>query len=247
MNSFLSVLVAAFLAMLKIFIISCVGIICAKYPKQDPLLNKDALRHFSRINTFVLAPALTVYSLGSTLTLTLFFQMSVLLPFCVIVVLVSYMLAFLLKSIHEDNKKLYISSSVSIGSPNGIALPIMVMASLCENSQVNEDYNGDSQKCFDEASSMMFIYIIPWFLIFWSYGYTMLGSIAKEDIIVHQQQSSNDKIKNMLKKLVLVFKNPALVGVYLGLFIGLTPYVSDLFFGESAFLRPFGGSIEVMN
>ena len=125
------------MAMFKIFLISVVGIACAKYPKSEALLNRDALRHFSRLNTFLLSPALVIYALGSTLNMQLFIHLSLLFPFGISIILVSYLFGYLLKFIHEDNEVLYKSSLVCVGSPNGISLPIMVMASLCENADVN--------------------------------------------------------------------------------------------------------------
>ena len=66
--------------MFKIFLISCVGVACASYPKNDPLLNRDALRHFSRLNTFVLSPALVIYSLGEVYHRILFIAIKHNLP-----------------------------------------------------------------------------------------------------------------------------------------------------------------------
>ena len=190
----------------------------------------------------------------------LFIHLSLLFPFGITIILVSYIFGYLLKCIHEDNEVLYKSSLVCVGSPNGISLPIMVMASLCENSDVNADYDGDADQCFDEASSMMFIYIIPWFLFFWSYGYSTLSSIhdkapAAEDssndddkktASVEEQKSIQEKYTIIADKLWLVLRNPALLGVYLGLFIGLIPGLGDFLFNKVTVLQPFGGAVEVL-
>ena len=256
MNAVLSVFFTAFMAMFKIFLISCVGIVCASYPKNDPLLNRDALRHFSRLNTFLLSPALVIYALGSTLNIQLFIHLSLLFPFALLIIGISYLCGYLLKFIHEDNQVLFKSSLVCVGSPNGISLPLMVMASLCENSDVNADYDGDADLCFEEASSMMFIYVIPWFLVFWSYGYSQLASVndiiaepfhgAEEDGDSVVVISFRDKCKVIGRKLWLVFQNPALIGVYIGLFVGLTPGLGSFLFDKMTVAQPFGGAVEVL-
>lgn len=258
MNSILSVFFTAFMAMFKIFLISCVGIACAVYPKSDPLLNRDALRHFSRLNTFLLTPALVVYALGSTLNMQQFIHLSLLFPFGICIILVSYVFGYLLKCIHEDNEELYKSSLVCVCSPNGISLPILVMASLCENSEVNADFDDDAELCFDEASSMLFIYIIPWLLFFWSYGYTTLSSLhdKKPELTVASSDddddceavaaSRDDKLRTVARKLWLVLQNPALVAVYVGLIVGLIPGLGSYLFNRVTVLQPVGGAVEVL-
>lgn len=190
----------------------------------------------------------------------LFIHLSLLFPFGVAIILVSYIFGYILKFIHENNDVLYKSSLVCVGSPNGISLPIMVMASLCENSDVNADYNGDADECFEEASSMMFIYIIPWFLFFWSYGYATLSSIHDEAPEVtpsgdigdgsstypQEKKSFREKYIVIMGKLWLVLRNPALLAVYIGLFIGLTPGLGDYLFNKVTVLQPFGGAVEVL-
>ena len=238
------------MAMFKIFLISCVGILCATYPKNDPILGKDALRHFSRLNTFVLSPALIVFALGSALNAQLFIHLSLLIPFAILIISLSYLFGFLLKFIHEENDMLYKSSLVSVASPNAFALPILVMSSLCADSNINEDYDNDSEACFEESSSMIFIYIIPWLLQFWSYGYSTLASINTSEFEDDQSKTELTSFRSGFgktsRKLLLVLQNPALIGVYVGLTIGLIPGLGSYMFDSVTVLQPFGGAVEIL-
>jgi predicted permease len=177
--------------MMKIVFISIVGIACALYPKDNPILTPETMKSLSRISNTIFIPALVVVSLGSAISLEKLNRFGLLILICLIIIMVSYFLAWSLRFIHEpNNHALFRAVAVSCGSPNAISLPLIVMQTMCEDEQVAADYGGSSSKCFEEATAMMFVYSIGWHLVFWSYGFQELSKLGDEEKI-HRDRDSN--------------------------------------------------------
>mmetsp|Transcript_3002 Transcript_3002/g.4567 ORF Transcript_3002/g.4567 Transcript_3002/m.4567 type:complete len:482 (-) Transcript_3002:48-1493(-) len=256
MDLTLRLFIVSLAAMVKIFLVSLTGVVCAKYPSSDPLLQTQALRHLSRISTYVLVPCLITTSIGYNLSVGLLMQYGVLIPACMMTIGVSYAFGYILKFIHEDNPKLYASSFATVGSPNIIALPIIVMQSLCEESTVNADYHDDPQECSQVANSMMFIYAIGFSLIFWSYGTSTLASLNDYDESSTRARTRSRSRSGSLEgiefyrktalKMYSILQQPSLLGIYAGLFVGLIPSLGDLLFHKFSVLRPMGGALMVL-
>lgn len=138
----------------------------------------------------------------------------------------------------------------------------MVMQTLCEDDRVNAEFAHNSSVCFQEASSMMFVYSIAWFLMFWSYGFPLLKSLSNDHIknkeraievvVVPAQQSvpiTNRWDKNVidyvhriggtfsLEWMKSVLLSPSMVAIFIGLFIGLVPAL------QQGLFNPRGGDL----
>jgi len=190
----------ALIAMGRIFLVSVIGYVSALYPKENPLLPPSTVKILSRLSNVLFLPCLIVYSLGSGLSLTLFNEMSILIPFCFLNEAIAYTIAFTIgRIIQEDDEELYTAVSVAIGSPNVISFPLMIMETLCKQSeQVRGDF-ADDKTCFVESTSMLFVYSIAWHFVFWGFGYPRLQTLLEpknnEVVLFNQTDFNSDHIE----------------------------------------------------
>ena len=77
-------------------------------------------------------------------------------------------------------------------SPNDMALPIMILSTICDNDTINLDYGSSSKQCYTEGTSMLFVYSIGWHLIFWSYGFPILKSLKEEQLLADTTAESSN-------------------------------------------------------
>jgi predicted permease len=166
--------------MARILLISGTGYTLACYPKDDPLLSQGLLKPLSRLCNTILVPALILHSLGTGVTIDNLGRMAILIPCCAGIVGLSYFFANTVgRLFHEDDQHLFRAYAVAVGSPNAISFPMLVMDSLCkQNDKVNADFDGDTDLCFAEATSMLFVYTSAWFFCFWGYGFPVLQSLV---------------------------------------------------------------------
>ena len=231
-----SVMLSSLQAMAKIFIICAVGYACAKYPRESPYLSIETLKLLARLCNFVLIPPLIVSSIGSSISLSLLGRMGILILFSFISSLVSYTLA---KTIGRGiigsscTPRLKVAIEVAIGSPNIIAFPLMILQTLCSQDHLKGDYDNNSDLCFAEGTSMLFVYSIGWNLVYWSYGYPLLSSLHSltdddQDLLNHMTLFSkisafisSDRLVEDTKDWglkVLLSRN--MLAIYTGIFIG---------------------------
>eukprot|EP01035_Chromulina_nebulosa_P021916 gene21916-28375_t len=271
-RAIISVMGTSFAAMAKVSIVSVVGYCCAIFPEVDPLLPVSALRYISRLSNIIFLPSLIVVSLGSSLNIGLLARIGVLMPYCILINTISYLVAHTIgRLLHEENSedgidRLFIASTVAIGSPNAISLPIMVMQTLCEDNRVNAEFAHNSSECFEEVSSMLFVYSIAWFLMFWSYGFPLLKSLSNEhtanketvvDVVPTQSvptiirnrwdTSVTDFAHRIGRNISLdwmknVFLSPSMVAIFIGLLIGLVPALQQGLFNPHGGGDPFDGT-----
>jgi predicted permease len=259
-------------AMVKIFLISIVGVVLAKYPKKDPILPPLMLKYLSKLSNNVFVPCLIISSLGSAITYQLLQRIGILIIFSGITNLISYGFGFSFgRLLHGSDDAMFIALIVAIGSPNAISLPIMVLQTMCEETYINKDYNGSPSECYTEATSMIFVYSVGWHLLFWSYGFPKLKSIKEkltaESIAIvpspvsafpiSANQDFYTRMKDVLKVIYdqnykffgwikTILFTPAIIGICIGVAIGLIPYLQLLIFDEISVLRPLGSAISTL-
>jgi predicted permease len=170
----------AFGAMMKIFLVSVIGVLSAKYPKGNPLLPRPVIQHISRFSNIVMVPCLIIGGLGSSLSINLLKRVGILIPFSIFTNILSFIIAKYLKILHESDEMLYKASFITVGSPNTISMPLMIMQSLCEQNIVNADYDNDVNKCFDSATALLFIYSIGFHIIFWGYAFPAFENLQRQ-------------------------------------------------------------------
>jgi predicted permease len=270
----LSIMLNAFAAMTKIFLISAVGIFLAKYPAKDPMLPAIMIKYLSKLVNNVFIPCLIINSLGSAITAELLQRIGVLVLFCFVANAISYFFGYTVgRLLHgRSDDAMFIALTVAIGSPNATSLPIMVMQTMCDESYVKKDYGDNYQQCYDEANSMLFVYAMGWHLMFWSYGFPKLKAIKKRfypdqsvssavvaDINDGIAESQNYFLNDILTKisfrknkiafcdwLMTIFLTPAMIAIFIGVAIGLIPFTQIMMFKEMSFLRPLGSAITTL-
>jgi predicted permease len=256
----------AFGAMTKVAIVAGVGYSCALFPRANPYLSPEALKYISKLSNDVFLPALIITSIGLGLSVELLSRMGILVLFSIFTSIFSYFLAATVGKLIDGNlSNLYVAIYVAIASPNIISLPLMILQTLCGQNILNSDYNGDSSKCFADASSMVFIYSIGWHIVFWSYGFPLLQSldavqIQSDNRIIQTPSlisliiSGNISFQNLLERSVSnraaihkwieeVVLSRLMISIYIGIFIGLIKPLQDLMFNEMSPLKPFGDAM----
>jgi len=205
MSVIVSIIGSSATAMMKLLLISIVGIISARYPKNEPILPPSSLRYLSRLSNIVLTPCLILSSLGGTINFELFQRIGILTLFCFIINILSFLLCdYVGYYIHGESNgnresELYITIRTAVGNGNAISLPILVMQILCEDKLINHDYNDDAGQCYHEASSMIFVYMIMWFVMFWGYGFPTLQQLKYYQDNNTSKISKNQTNANLLE------------------------------------------------
>ena len=258
----------AFGAMMKIFLVSVVGVLCAKYPRGNPLLPVPVLKNVARFCNAVLVPCLILGNLGASLSWGLLTRVGIMVPLSILNNMISLGAARLLKPLHENDELLYKASVLTVASPNTISMPLMVLQSLCDDNAVAADYSGDSAKCFRESTALMFIYSIGFHIMFWGYVFPSFEDLqkeycAREDGVPLMQQglataNSDDSnvpsvkmsYSEIYQRVVTLVNHvaisPSMLGIYGGLFIGLIPPVQRFFFSPDGLLYPIGSAVQTL-
>lgn len=274
-----SIILSSSKAMMKLLVISIVGILAAKYPRNDPILPPGALKHMSRLSNIVLLPCLIIKSLGGTINFSLLLRIGILTLFCFMINSISFLICDVIGyRIHGEengdrNSELFIAIKVAVGNGNAIGLPILVMQILCQDNLINADFNHDSDKCYEEASSMIFVYMIVWFIMFWGYSFPTLQRLKQREILgdggeshsanipankvissggaVQQPKTVSDFMGRfadsqfyLSAKKVIV--SPAIIAVMVALFIGLIPALQYQFFSSDGGLYVIGSAMDTV-
>lgn len=235
-SQILSIILAAFAAMSKIFVVALVGIYFSKNPKENPILSVSFLKTLSQLSNQVFLPALIISSIGSALSIELLRRLWILALISIINSSLSYLIAHTIgKALYEKDDAMFKAFTVACASPNAISLPIMVMQTLCDNPIINKTFGGDVVMCGGEASAMLFVYSIGWHITFFSYSITILRDLINPNNV--EKFSWREWTKN-------VPLNPTLIAIYIGLIIGLVPALQDCFYNNpSGICKPIGSAL----
>lgn len=180
-SAVVSVMLNAISSMATVSLVSLVAVLCALYPKDDPLISPTFLRQVARLSSMVFLPALMIYVLGSGLSLKIISQLFILLPFAFVISIVSFIIAHTVgKLIIPEDTPLRSGLIVCCCMPNATSLPIMILQSACKQPAVNEDYDSDQNECETAALSMLFVYGIGWNIMFWAFARYELERCSKQ-------------------------------------------------------------------
>eukprot|EP00633_Aureoumbra_lagunensis_P006309 CAMPEP_0197310954 /NCGR_PEP_ID=MMETSP0891-20130614/9489_1 /TAXON_ID=44058 ORGANISM="Aureoumbra lagunensis, Strain CCMP1510" /NCGR_SAMPLE_ID=MMETSP0891 /ASSEMBLY_ACC=CAM_ASM_000534 /LENGTH=313 /DNA_ID=CAMNT_0042796841 /DNA_START=268 /DNA_END=1212 /DNA_ORIENTATION=- len=127
---------------------------------------------------------------------------------------------------------------VAIAQVNALAVPLVLIDSLCETSRVNYEFDSDSTDCKFDAAAKLNIFMIGWHTTFWSYG---IATLSRTDQLTNKNNADvNFGYGNILTQ-------PNLLALLLGLFVAITP-LGRLLFREKkpSPLRPLGAALQVL-
>jgi hypothetical protein len=252
-----AVMLNALAAMTRIFLVGSVGYLAAKYPLADPFLSPTAMKNLSRLCTYVLIPPLIIASLGSSVNIESISTMSVLVLFSLITTGISFFLANTVGAFIQNGEatpQMSVAINIAIASPNIIAFPLIILQTMCGQTQLNQDFDHSEVVCFTSGTSMLFIYSIGWNLTFWSYSFPLLMTLdstylpskltLKERVLgyIHSDTLWDD----MTSWCTTVLLSQNMVAIYIGLFIGLIAPLRLQIFGHNTALSPLGAAIQTL-
>lgn len=177
----MDVLVASVSAVMKVVIISIVGVICALRPKSNPLLTSDLLSHIGRLSNLVFLPALVFSVIGANVTAAILASYWPLLLADSVARLIYYTITTIAQWLIPVDKSTKRAMKLAILFNNSGSIPLLIMQSLCEQPLVNADFGGDEDECFARATSMIFVYLISWHLWFFVWGFYKLAECSELD------------------------------------------------------------------
>eukprot|EP01033_Poteriospumella_lacustris_P007112 gene7112-5118_t len=147
------------------------------------------------------------------------------------------------------------------------------MQILCQDNLINADFNHDSDKCYEEASSMIFVYMIVWFIMFWGYSFPTLQRLKQREILgdggeIHSANIPANKVissggavqqpktvsdfmgrfadSQFYLSAKKVIASPAIIAVMVALFIGLIPALQYQFFSSDGGLYVIGSAMDTV-
>ena len=80
-------------------------------------------------------------------------------------------------------------------TPNTIAMPLMVIRSLCNLEVIHADYDS-ADSCFGEAISMIFVHSIGINILYWAILHPFLEDVSKSENFTHIYFSSARIVTN---------------------------------------------------
>ncbi|CAM9653554.1 unnamed protein product [Ascophyllum nodosum] len=175
----------------RIFVVMLAGFLASMLPKNEPLLTRESCRTASRMCTLLFQPALMVASIGSTLTLSSLqdsWQLAIGASFTI---LMSFATAWLFGRVflRPHARRDFLPVQLAIAFPNAGAVPLLMMDSLCQQDTVSSDFKGDSEECLRSATAMIFIYLVVWQLLFYSWGFYALENNRTLELTLSGHQS----------------------------------------------------------
>eukprot|EP00921_Rhytidocystis_pertsovi_P016415 GHVQ01025916.1.p1 GENE.GHVQ01025916.1~~GHVQ01025916.1.p1 ORF type:complete len:634 (-),score=47.08 GHVQ01025916.1:983-2884(-) len=166
-------------ANLQVFVMASFGFLLGYFPRKDPYISKAFIKKFSCLVLDVFLPCLSFYSIGSRLT---FNQLQYLWPLFVWSCL-QCAVSFIITSVILILVRPFLSTSpcfstfhrvlpIALTFQNTSSFPLTIVEAMCEQKN-------DSRRCFSEAAMYLFIYSVPWNMIFWMVGFPKLKHISE--------------------------------------------------------------------
>jgi predicted permease len=166
---------------LQVFIITAVGVLVAKVPTKDPLLDTSTIQRMSRATNYLFLPALICSSLGAQISSSKMRQFAPLLIANVMIHLLCYLFALVAEKVLPVEPRLWKGLKVAMTFQNAGSLPLLLMEAICEQPLVADEFD-DSKQCFETATSIIFVFLIPFHLFFYCWGFWKLGEASDLEI-----------------------------------------------------------------
>ena len=78
---------------------------------------------------------------------------------------------------HQRDSSIWKVASVASAFPNIVAMPLVIVKTLCRTSEVNADYES-ADACFEEGGAYIFIGSAVWSVVFFTVGVSRLRVIS---------------------------------------------------------------------
>ena len=233
----MAVLGASTMATVQFLILAGVGAVAAIRPKAGPLLSPEKVSFLARLANDVFMPCWTMATIGAQVDLAQLRKDWAIVILGFLTVFLGFAIADLTALFFRPTQSMIPAMRVSIAQVNALAVPLVLLGSLCESRRVNDAFDEDSGDCKDDAAGKLNVFMVAWHATFWSYGFATLEATAKE-------AESTTKALAILRRTAV---QPNVVALFVGLFLALTPLGTALFRNKRPTpLRPVGAALQVL-
>ena len=146
-------------AVIQLLVVASVGTISARYPKAAPLLPPPVLRSLSQVSARYLIPCFIVHTVGSATDAKLLASSGLLIVAGIISIIASalFMLGWgrIAIPMAQRESSLWRVASVASSYGNIVAMPLVIINTLCQMDEVNEEFKGDADKCFEAGGALI--------------------------------------------------------------------------------------------
>ena len=150
---------AAASAVVQLLTVASVGTIAARYPRAAPLLPPPVLRSLSAVSARYLMPCFIVHTVGSATDAKLLTSSGLLIVAGIISIVVSALFMRFWGRIAipaaQRESSLWRVASVASSYGNIVAMPLVIIKTLCQMDEVNEEFKGDADKCFEAGGALI--------------------------------------------------------------------------------------------
>jgi len=206
-------LLDSFCAVSQVFLLLATGIIATRYPKNDPILNRNKLKPISDILIYYVYPALYVLALAQDFTVE---TLKKNLPIILLGIshdVLSMIFAFCTAKVVNLPTSFRKNFIASITFSNAFALPLILMNSLCSSKR---EYLGlDAIQCEKETLMFAVLYSFGSMLVLWPFAYIYFDP-------------KSDKT-TMSQAILRTVQKPVMIAFFLGMIIGLIPHPKEPF------------------
>ena len=217
----------------------------------------------SRLQIFLFTPAISFANFALHLTWSQLAEAGVLVLWALVIFLVSAAVAFVTLPLVQCPpwfRSIYILAN-TFG--NAFALPIVVIESVVKSQP---EFDNTDNAAFDEATVLLFVFLVPWSILFWSFSLSLPdGDVITPQAVVRQslvgdtasasslalasqpppppRLSCGGRTKQVLRRALLT---PPMAGIFIGVAAGLTGFGRHVLFNDSAPLAFLGRGIRLL-
>eukprot|EP00928_Gymnodinium_smaydae_P091695 TRINITY_DN75422_c0_g1_i1.p1 TRINITY_DN75422_c0_g1~~TRINITY_DN75422_c0_g1_i1.p1 ORF type:complete len:418 (+),score=30.00 TRINITY_DN75422_c0_g1_i1:58-1311(+) len=274
MSTTTTLVVASLVSVAKLSLVSLVGFLCGVYPRGEPILSKSASANLSRLLVNIVWPAWAFSSIGFGIKREELLTSLPLFPWCIFTTCVALSLGFISARVCRIDPELKMAYIVACGFQNSLALPIMLLGTLCEQSVLSHIPN-----CTMAVHGYLNIYNVLWSLAFFAIGVPLLESIPVHDdgdvaspeavkasdpekdvatdvvgvstqgISIEERAPSRpcaSLIRRCGGRILTALSTPVMISIYLGLFVSLVPGLQAALFDQSGALLFVGSAVKTV-
>lgn len=234
--------------MVRLLLVASVGAYAATRPKGGPpLLPEAAIQQLSRFSAVCLIPCIIVDSIGSSVSVELLRQSVALVVYGLVTIGLGLGYARLWGAVvlpaELRETSLWRVAALASGFPNIVAVPLVIVATVCERDEVRDDFD-DRDECAKTGAAFIFMNSFVWSIVFFTFGVARLAAIKA------RRGGAGDAPRPPPPRggpLAKFFSEPVNAALVVGTAVGMArPLQKALFVSRTSPLRALGGTIELL-
>lgn len=208
-------LLDSFCAVSQVFLLLATGIIAARYPRNDPILNTKKLKPISDILVYYVYPALYVLALAQDFTIETLKNNLPIIFLGISHDILSMLFAFSVSSFITLPTWFHKNFVAALTFNNAFALPVILMNSLCFSKK---EYLGlDVIQCEKDTLMFAVLYSFGSMLVLWPFAYIYFDPKSDET--------------TLSRAILRTIQKPVMLAFLIGMIIGLVPHPKEPFWG----------------